>query len=101
MGANMYTEIHKCCLSGFRHREKLIELMEALVSDGKKLIGHGAAKIGNVLLQFCGLTIKHIHCIAEVNEDKFCSLILGTNIPIIFEKEARLMKPDYFFIAWN
>ena len=64
--------------------------MEVLLSDGKKIIDHGATKIGNVLLQFCGLTIKHIHCIAEVNEDKFCSLMLGTNTPIISEKEAHL-----------
>ncbi len=55
----------------FLHRKNLLELVEALVSDGKKIIGYGASTKGNVLLQFCGLTNKHIPYIADVNEDKF------------------------------
>jgi hypothetical protein len=86
----------------FRHRKNLKELIEALVADGKKIIGYGASTKGNVLLQFCGLTTKHIPYIAEVNEDKFGSYTPGTNIPIISEKEARAMNPDYFFVLpWH
>lgn len=86
----------------FRHRKNLMELVEALVADGKKIIGYGASTKGNVLLQFCGLTTKHIPYIAEVNEQKFGSYTPGTHIPIISEKEARAMKPDYFFVLpWH
>ena len=86
----------------FRHRKNLMELIEALVQDGKKIIGYGASTKGNVLLQFCGITDKHIPYIAEVNEDKFGSFTPGTNIPIISEKEARAMKPDYFLVLpWH
>jgi len=86
----------------FRHRKNLTDLIEALVADGKKIIGYGASTKGNVLLQFCGLTSKHIPFIAEVNEEKFGSFTPGTNIPIISEKEARAMKPDYFLILpWH
>jgi hypothetical protein len=86
----------------FRHRKNLTDLIEALVADGKKIIGYGASTKGNVLLQFCGLTVNHIACIADVNEDKFGSFTPGTNIPIISEKEARAMKPDYFFVLpWH
>jgi hypothetical protein len=86
----------------FRHRKNLKELIEALVADGKKIIGYGASTKGNVLLQFCGLTTKHIPFIAEVNEDKYGSFTPGTNIPIISEKEARAMKPDYFLVLpWH
>ena len=86
----------------FRHRKNLKELIEALVADGKKIIGYGASTKGNVLLQFCGLTTKHIPCIAEVNEDKYGSFTPGTNIPIISEKEARAMRPDYFLVLpWH
>ncbi len=88
--------------SVFRHRKNLKELIEALVTDGKKIIGYGASTKGNVLLQFCGLTTKHIPFIAEVNEDKYGSFTPGTNIPIISEKEARAMKPDYFLVLpWH
>ncbi|MEO5684440.1 MAG: class I SAM-dependent methyltransferase [Chitinophagaceae bacterium] len=86
----------------FRHRKNLTELIEALVADGKKIIGYGASTKGNVLLQFCGLTTKHIPYIAEVNEEKFGSFTPGTHIPIISEKEAKAMKPDYFFVLpWH
>jgi C-methyltransferase C-terminal domain/Putative zinc binding domain/Methyltransferase domain len=86
----------------FRHRKNLTDLIEALVADGKKVIGYGASTKGNVLLQFCGLTSKHIPYIAEVNEEKFGSFTPGTNIPIISEKEARAMQPDYFLVLpWH
>jgi len=86
----------------FRHRKALKELIEALVADGKKIIGYGASTKGNVLLQFCGLTTKQIPFIAEVNKDKYGSFTPGTNIPIISEKEARAMNPDYFLVfPWH
>jgi hypothetical protein len=86
----------------FDHRTSLKELIESLVADGKRVLGYGASTKGNVLLQFCGLTTRHIECIAEVNEDKFGAFTPGTNIPIVSEKEARAMEPDYFLVLpWH
>lgn len=86
----------------FRHRKNLLELINALAADGKKIIGYGASTKGNVLLQFCGLTSDQIPYIAEVNEEKFGSFTPGTGIPIISEKDARGMQPDYFFVLpWH
>jgi len=86
----------------FQHRESLKNLLESLVNDGKKIIGYGASTKGNVLLQFCGLTSQHISCIAEVNKEKFGSFTPGTNIPIVSEREARAMNPDYFLVLpWH
>ncbi len=86
----------------FKHRKNLLDLIEGLTSDGKKIIGYGASTKGNVLLQFCGITSHHIPYIAEVNEQKFGSFTPGTHIPIISESEARAMKPDYFLVLpWH
>jgi len=86
----------------FRHRKNLRDLIEALVADGKKIVGYGASTKGNVLLQFCGFTAKHICCIAEVNAEKFGAYTPGTNIPIVSEKEARELRPDYFLVLpWH
>jgi len=86
----------------FKHRKNLLQLIEALIADGKTIIGYGASTKGNVLLQFCKLTVKHIPYIAEVNPDKFGSFTPGTNIPIISEQEARAMNPDYFLVLpWH
>ena len=86
----------------FKHRKNLVELIEAIIGSGKKIFGYGASTKGNVLLQFCNLTTKHIPFIAEVNEQKFGCYTPGTHIPIISEKEARAMKPDYFLVLpWH
>jgi hypothetical protein len=86
----------------FRHRKNLTDLIMALVNDGKKVFGYGASTKGNVLLQFCGLTENEIPFIAEVNEEKFGSFTPGTKIPIISEKEAKAMNPDYFLVLpWH
>lgn len=86
----------------FKHRKNLVELINALVKDNKKVFGYGASTKGNVLLQFCGFTTQQIPYIAEVNEQKFGSFTPGTHIPIISEKEAKHMKPDYFLVLpWH
>jgi len=86
----------------YQHRKNLLELIEALVNDGKKIFGYGASTKGNVLLQFCGLTSRHIPYIADVNPDKFGCFTPGTHIPIISEEEARAMTPDYFLVfPWH
>ncbi len=86
----------------YKHRKNLTSLINSIVDDGKTIIGYGASTKGNVLLQFCGITKKQIPYIAEVNEQKFGCFTPGTKIPIISEKEARAMKPDYFFVLpWH
>jgi hypothetical protein len=86
----------------FRHRENLTRLIRALNADGKTILGYGASTKGNVVLQFCNLSVKDIPAIAEVNREKFGCLTPGTHIPIISEQEARAMKPDYFLVLpWH
>lgn len=86
----------------FRHRDDLTRLIRTLTADGKTILGYGASTKGNVVLQFCGLTVKDIPAIAEVNSDKFGCFTPGTHIPIISEEEARAMKPDYFLVLpWH
>lgn len=102
MGLDTIKPYHEFAERVFKHRKNLTELIQALVADGKRIIGYGASTKGNVLLQFCGLTKEQIPFIAEVNEEKFGCFTPGTNIPIISEKEARAMKPDYFFVLpWH
>jgi len=84
------------------HRDSLVSLIDALVADGKTILGYGASTKGNVLLQFCGLTTRHIACIAEVNPDKYGSYTPGTNIPIVSEAEAKALNPDYYLVLpWH
>ncbi len=85
-----------------KHKIKLKNLLIDLKKSGKKVFGYGASTKGNVLLQYCGIDTDLMPYIAEVNEDKFGSYTPGTTIPIISEKEARSMKPDYFLVLpWH
>jgi len=86
----------------YRHRNDLILFIQKMKSENKKVFGYGASTKGNVILQFCRLTGKDIHFIAEVNQDKFGCFTPGTFIPIIPEERARSMKPDYFMVLpWH
>ena len=49
---------------------------------------------GNVLLQNSGIGPDLVHCIGEVNPDKFGCMTPGTRIPIVSEEEMRRENPD-------
>ena len=84
------------------HKESLIDFLTDLKNKGKVVVGYGASTKGNVVLQYCGITTELIPFIAEVNEDKFGSFTPGSSIPIISEKEAKDLRPDYLFILpWH
>lgn len=81
---------------------QLLNFLREQKKEGKKVLGYGASTKGNVLLQYCGITSDLITAIAEVNEDKYGCVTPGTGIPIISEKEARAMQPDYFIVLpWH
>lgn len=85
-----------------KHKQQLSVLITKLEKEGKKVFGYGASTKGNVILQYCGFTTKEIPYIAEVNEDKFGHCTPYTHIPIISEKEAGKMKPDYYLVLpWH
>lgn len=85
-----------------KHKKDLKDLINKLKNDGKKIFGYGASTKGNVILQYCNISIEDIHCIADVNEYKFNRYTPGTMIPIISENAAKKLKPDYFLVLpWH
>jgi SAM-dependent methyltransferase len=86
----------------FRHREELLQTLQARLKQGKVTLGYGASTKGNVILQFCGLTPKELPAIADVNPDKFGCHTPGTHIPIISEQEAHALRPNAFLVLpWH
>ena len=86
----------------FNHRDKLRKFVKKIKKKGSVIFGCGASTKGNVILQFCKFTSNDIPYISEVNEDKFGSFTPGTRIPILSEKNARKLKPDYFMVLpWH
>src|SRR5260370_38869595 len=80
------------------HREELNSLLKKLKKDGKRIHIYGASTKGNTILQWCGIDNRIIDFAAERNPDKFGAQTLNSDIPIITEKEARAMKPNYYLV---
>ena len=85
-----------------RHRTELRAFFDAEHDAGRQVLGYGASTKGNVVLQYCGIGPDRMACIAEVNADKIGRVTPGTHIPIVWEAEARLRKPDSFLVLpWH
>ena len=71
---------------------------ELLDENGEKVLGLGASTKGNILLQHFGLTKKEIPFISEINKFKIGLKCIGTDIKLISEKDAKLLKPDLMLV---
>ncbi len=84
------------------HKYAVLAFFKKAKEENKKVLGYAASTKWNVTLQYCGITKEMLPYIGEVNEYKFGRVTPGTAIPMISEKEAREMKPDYFFVLpWH
>jgi ubiquinone/menaquinone biosynthesis C-methylase UbiE len=84
-----------------RMRERLHDLIENL--GGPELIGYGAPAKATTLLNFCGLTYRHITCVIDTTLAKQGRFIPGTGVPIIPPGENDKL-PDVntiLLLAWN
>ena len=85
-----------------QHREQLMDLLKDLKKDAKTIHIYGASTKGNTILQWCGIDNTIVDFAADRNPDKFGAKIIGSEIPIISEKESRAMKPDYYLVLpWH
>ncbi len=83
-------------------RNKLKNIIRALIKKNKIIHGYGASTKGNVLLQYFNLSSKEIKFIAEKNPQKYNLYTPGSKIKIISEKLSRSLKPDYYLVLpWH
>jgi hypothetical protein len=85
-----------------KHRRDFVAFLKDAKKKKKTVLGLGASTKGNVILQYCGVTVKQIPFIGEVNDEKFGAYTPGSRIPIIPEPEAEAKNPDYFLVLpWH
>lgn len=77
---------------------KLGKLLSDLRADGKRVFVRGASTRGNSLLQYYGLGVNELPYAADRDEHKWGKKMVGTDIPILSEAEAKAMNPDYFLV---
>ncbi|TAL48122.1 class I SAM-dependent methyltransferase [archaeon] len=83
-------------------RENLVSLLTRLKSEGKRIVGNGAAAKGNALLNYCGIGKETIDYLAEMNKLKQGSYNPGMHIPVVSMEQMHADNPDYMIILpWN
>ena len=81
------------------NKNKTLRFIKAQHKAGKKIFLYGASTKGNTVLQYYGLNEKIIPYAAERSPFKWGKYTIGSGIKIISEKEAKKLKPDFFFVT--
>jgi len=83
-------------------KNETVDFIKKEVKGGKKIYVYGASTRGNTLLQYYGLDHNLISAAADRNPIKWGKKIVGSQIPIISEEQARKENPDYFLVLpWH
>ena len=85
------------------HRTALVDLIDTLLAEGRRIAGYGAPAKGNTLLNYCGIDTRRLPYTVDRNPLKVGRFTPGTHIPV--RDVAALAEdppPDYVLIlAWN
>ncbi len=85
-----------------KNKREILNLLDKIKSKKQKIFAYGASTKGSIILQYLGLDNNIISKCADRNPMKWGLKMMGTNIPIISEEEARIENPDYFFVLpWH
>lgn len=80
-----------------RNRADTVIFLRDAVSRGKKVYIMGASTKGNTIMQYYDLDGSLISGAAEIHPDKIGKYLVGSDIPIVHEDEAKA-KADYFLV---
>lgn len=93
-----YTQFMKQCDIEIENLKRFINIVN---ENGQQVYIYGASTKGNCLLQYAGITQKHIKYAVERNLDKVGKMT-STGIEIISEETMRQNPPDYLLVLpWH
>lgn len=101
-GCNDLATWHKFGDDVRRHRQLFIDMLDAELAAGQKIVGYGASARSSTLLNFCGISNNRLPMIADQNPLKHGKFTSGTRIPILPPEEVLATRPDTVVIlSWN
>ena len=84
------------------HRKTLMELLNDLKKDGKKIAAISSPAKGNTLLNYCKIDSEILDYVTEKNPLKIGKFTPGMHIPVYSDEKLLEDPPDYALIlAWN
>ena len=90
--------LHKWVAQINQNRIETVQFINNEVQKGKNIYFYGASTKGNTIAQWYGLNSTNIKGAAEIHPDKIGRYMVGSQIPIVHEDEAR-KDADYFIIV--
>jgi methylation protein EvaC len=85
-----------------KSRAQLMQMLNALREDGKRVVGYGATSKSTTVTNYCGITPQHVEFISDTTPIKQGKLSPGTHIPVRPYGEFTRAYPDYALLfAWN
>ena len=85
-----------------KSKKDLVELLQQLREDGKRVVGYGATSKSTTVMNYCGIGPQHIEFISDTTPIKQGKLTPGVHIPVKAYDEFKGNYPDYALLfAWN
>lgn len=82
-------------------KEQLMILLNKLRKQGHTIAGYGASGRANTIIQYCGITDKHLDFMIDDAPAKQGLYTPGSHLPIRNNKALKKYKPDYVVLfAW-
>lgn len=91
----------------FRHnceasRNALLDLLETLRREGKRVVGYGATSKSTTVTNYCGIGHEHVEFVSDTTPIKQGKLTPGSHIPVKPYETFVQNPPDYALLfAWN
>jgi methylation protein EvaC len=83
-------------------RARLMETLDRLRREGRRVVGYGATSKSTTVINYCGITTEHIEFISDTTPIKQGKLSPGGHIPVRPYDEFCRRYPDFALLfAWN
>jgi len=85
-----------------KNRRDLLKLLNTLKKKNATIAGYGASAKGNTLLNYMGITKKHLDFITDTLPSKQGTFTPGAHIPVVAPEMLFSKRPEYLLLlAWN
>jgi methylation protein EvaC len=85
-----------------RNRNELMEVLEALRREGRRIMGYGATAKSATVINYCGISKDHLEAISDTTPAKQGRLSPGARIPVVPRENFVSSPPDFALLfAWN
>ena len=83
-------------------KNRLKRKINSILKKGQKIAGYAATSKSTTILNYCGISNKHINFICDTTPNKINKFSPGMHIPIVTVDYFKKNIPDYTFLfAWN